>query len=233
MNRIISTLILALTLFAAIGTAETATKREKLTTTIINSEYVLEEIMTRPDLAIPASILQEAKALIITINYRGSFFFGAQGGSGVILAKNPATGDWAVPGFVTSGGANFGLQFGIKEMDTIYVIMDDQTLRKAVTGRFDLAADAAAVIGPKGRHVVANEDSDYQNANILVYSTAKGLFAGVAVKAGWLAPDTKANKHFYQTEYKTPEIIFSDWFQKPAEAKALFQRVNYYKDGGR
>jgi len=233
MNRSIRISSLAIAFLSAFCLADAATKREKLTTTIVNAEYVLEEIMTRPDLAIPASILKEAKGLVITMSYRGGFFFGAQGGSGVLLAKHPTTGDWGVPGFMTSGGANFGLQIGLKELDTIYVIMDDQTLRKAVTGRFDLSADAAAVIGPKGSYAEANEDSDYKNANILVYTTTKGLFAGVAVKAGWLAPDTKGNKTFYETEYKTPEIIFSDWFTQPKEATALFQRVNYYMNGGR
>ncbi len=211
---------------------EAKPKREKLALRIVHGEYALEEIMARSDTAIPATVLQDAKGIILTVSYRGSFLVGGHGGNGVLIAKNPITGQWTVPAFMKTGGANFGLQAGVKELDTIYVIMDDSTLRKAYTGRFDLGADASAVAGPAG--VVSEASgSDYNKANILVYTTAKGLYAGVAVKAGWISPDNKSTKFFYQTDYSTPEIILSDWFEMPREANPLVARLNYYMNGGR
>lgn len=225
----ISTIALAFVL--AVG-AFAAPKREHLVTRIVNSEYALEEIMAKSETKIPASILQQAKGIIITVNYRGGFMLGGHAGRGVLVVKNPLTGQWGVPAFVSSGGANFGLQFGVKELDTIYVIMDDATVRKAYTGRFDLAADAAAVAGPVGVLNEANEGKDYKSANILVYTTTKGLFAGVAVKAGWVKPDNVATKAFYNTEYNAPEVVSSDWFDRPIEVKNLLNRINYYTRGG-
>ncbi len=232
MNRTIRTLTIALALPILIGAAFAAPKRENLVRRIVNSEYALEEIMAKRETQIPAPILEQAKGVIITLNYRGGFMLGGHAGRGVLVAKNLLNGEWGVPAFVSTGGANLGFQLGVKEIDTVYVIMDDATVRKAYTGRFDLGADAAAVAGPKGVRTEANESDDYKNANILVYTTTKGLFAGVSVKAGWVKPDNSATKIFYNTHYNAPEIVLSDWFDLPREAQALINRLNYYTGGG-
>lgn len=231
MNRIFRILTLALSLAIGLG-AIAAPKRSQLVTRIVNSEYALEEIMAKKETAIPASIFEQAKGIILTVNYRGGFMLGGHAGRGVLLVKNPRNGQWGVPAFVSTGGANFGFQFGIKEIDNVFMIMDDETVRKAYTGRFDLSADAAAVAGPIGVLSEANEGKDYKNANILVYTTTKGLFAGVAVKAGWVKPDNVATKVFYNTEYNAPEIVSSDWFERPPEAQSLINRIHYYTKGG-
>ncbi|MDQ8203529.1 lipid-binding SYLF domain-containing protein [Pelagicoccus sp. SDUM812003] len=232
MKQINRLALLCIGLIIAVS-ASAAPKRERLVERIVTGEYVLEEIMADPATAIPAEILQDAKGIIFTLNYRGGILIGGHAGNGVLIAKNPITDEWGVPAFVKTGGANIGLQLGLKEFDAIYVIMDLDTLRGAYTGRFDLGADAAAVAGPISRSSEARSDEDYKNAKILVYTTKKGLFAGVSVKAGWVAPDTKATQFFYNTNYKLPEIVMSDWFEVPREARALLQRLNYYTEGGR
>ncbi len=222
---------LGFVLFAAALNA--APKREKLVDRIVAGEYVLEEIMADPATAIPADILQDAQGIIFTLNYRGGIMIGGHAGNGVLIAKNPLTDEWGVPAFVKTGGANIGLQLGVKEFDAVYVIMDLDTVRKAYTGRIDFGADAAAVAGPLESSSEARQSEDYKNAKILVYSNKKGLFAGVAVKAGWVSPDNRATQAFYNTDYNMPEIVLSDWFELPVEANALLQRLNYYTGGGR
>ncbi|MBC2606457.1 lipid-binding SYLF domain-containing protein [Pelagicoccus albus] len=215
------------------ATTQAAPKREKLVENIVNGEYVLEEIMANPETAIPADILKDAKGIIFTLNYRGGFMVGGHAGNGILIAKNPITDEWGVPAFVRTGGANIGLQLGVKEFDAVYVIMDLDTVRKAYTGRFDFGADAAAVAGPLESSREARQNVDFKNAKILVYSNKKGLYAGVSVSAGWVAPNNKGTKFFYDTDYNMPEIVMSDWFELPVEAKALLQRLNFYTDGGR
>ena len=233
MNQTIRLAFAFLGLAIASG-ASAKQNREKLVDSIVTGEYVLEEVMANPETAIPAAILQDAKGIILTVNYRaGLLYVGANGGNGILIAKNPITSEWGVPAFVRTGGANLGLQLGVKEFDTIYVIMDTDTVRKAYSGRFDLGADAAAVAGPLYKASEARQSHDYRDAKILVYTTKKGLFAGVAVKAGWVAPKNKATQFFYNTDYKMPEVVLSDWFELPPEATALLQRLNYYTDGGR
>src|SRR5690606_19631345 len=107
------------------------------------------------------------------------------------------------------------------------------TVRDAYSGRFDLGADAAAVAGPISRTSESRQDIDYQTAKILVYTDKKGLYAGVAIKAGWVAPNTKSTQALYNTSYSIPEIVLSDWFELPQEAQDLLQRLNYYTEGGR
>ncbi|EDY83724.1 hypothetical protein VDG1235_3351 [Verrucomicrobiia bacterium DG1235] len=215
------------------ASSDAAPKREKLVDRIVSGEYVLEEIMADPATSIPAEILQDAQGIIFTLNYRGGFMVGGHAGQGILIAKNPITNEWGVPAFVRTGGANIGIQLGLKEFDAVYVIMDLDTVRKAYTGRIDFAADAAAVAGPLESSSEAQQNIDYKNAKILVYSNKKGLYAGVAVKAGWVSPNNKATKFFYNTDYNMPEIVLSDWFELPAEANALLQRLNYYTEGGR
>lgn len=215
------------------ASSNAAPKREKLVDRIVAGEYVLEEIMADPATAIPADILQDAQGIIFTLNYRGGFMLGGHAGNGILIAKNPLTDEWGVPAFVKTGGATIGLQLGVKEFDAVYVIMDLDTMRKAYTGRFDFGADAAAVAGPLESSRESRQSIDYKNAKILVYSNKKGLFAGVAVKAGWVSPDNRATQAFYSTDYNLPEIVMSDWFELPVEANALLQRLNYYTDGGR
>ena len=208
-------------------------KREKLINTLVAAEYVLQEVMRQPETAIPAQILQDAKGIILTVNYRGGILIGGHGGYGILIAKNPLNQQWGPPGFVKTGGANLGVQLGVKEFDSIFVIMDGDTVRKAYSGRFDFGADAAAVAGPVFRSSESRQSDDYAQAKILVYTSKKGLFAGVAVKAGWVSPNNRATQFFYDTEYNMPEIVLSDWFDVPTEATALMQRLNYYTDGGR
>lgn len=210
-----------------------APKREKLVNRLVSGEYVLEEIMADPETAIPSDILQDAQGIIFTLNYRGGFMLGGHAGSGILIAKNPITEEWGVPAFVSTGGANIGFQLGVKEFDAVYVIMDLDTVRKAYTGRIDFGADAAAVAGPLESSSESRQNIDYKNAKILVYSNKKGLYAGVSLKAGWVSPNNKATKFFYNTDYNMPEIVLSDWFELPVEANALLQRLNYYTDGGR
>ncbi len=230
MNRIFRTLTVTLALAIGAGTLFAAPKRENLAT------HHQWRVCPRRNHGKAgdensASILQQAKGIILTLNYRAGFMLGGHGGRGVLVAKNPLNGKWSVPAFVSTGGANFGFQIGAKEVDTIYVIMDEATVRRAYTGRFDLSADAAAVAGPVGVLSEKNESDDYKNANILVYTTTKGLYAGVSVKGGWVKPDNTATKVFYNTEYNAPEIVLSDWFELPREAKALINRINYYTAG--
>ncbi len=233
MNHTTRFAIVCLSLVFALTANAKKPTREKLANRIVTAEYVLEEVMANPDTAIPSAILQDAHGIILTVNYRGGFFVGGHGGQGILIAKNPITKKWGVPAFVKTGGANLGIQFGLKEFDAVYIIMDLDAVRKAYTGRFDLSADAAAVAGPLYRSKEAHQSIDYKNAKLLVYTSKKGLFAGVALKAGWISPSNKATQTFYNTDYKLPEIVMSDWFELPIEATALLQRLNYYTEGGR
>jgi lipid-binding SYLF domain-containing protein len=167
-------------------------------------------------------VLRQAKGIILVHQFRAGLIFGGQGGSAVLVARIPQTGNWNVPVFLDPGGVNFGLQAGVKEMNTVFLLMTDEAVQAAYSGRFKFGVDAAAVAGPRSTDA---ERFDLFKASVLVYNSYGGLFAGAAVKSGWLAPFDRANREFYGTTHSTPEIALGTWFQVPSEAQPVLARI--------
>ncbi|MEZ5275689.1 MAG: lipid-binding SYLF domain-containing protein [Opitutaceae bacterium] len=199
---------------------------EKLADRMTTAEYVLELIMMNAETTIPREILRQAKGIIILNQYRGGLIFGGQGGTGVMVIRIPQTGQWGTPGFVTAGQASFGLQAGYTEVNNIYLLMSDDAVTRAYTGRFNVGVDAKAVAGPVGKNT---ENFDLFKAEVLVYSAASGLFAGATVKGGWVSVDDKANKAFYNTNYSSPEVLLSTWLRVPPPAQPLMARLRAFE----
>jgi len=199
---------------------------EKLAGRLTTAEWVLETIMVDARSTIPRNLLRQAKGIIILNQYRAGFIFGGQGGNGVLIIRNPQTGKWGVPGFMTAGQASFGLQVGYTEVNNIYLLMTDEAVSKAYSGRFDIGVDAKAVAGPVGKNA---ENFDLFRAEVLAYTASSGLFAGATVKGGWVSVDAKANRAFYNTTYSSPEILLSTWFRLPPPAQPLMARMSAYE----
>ncbi|MGH8019869.1 MAG: lipid-binding SYLF domain-containing protein, partial [Opitutaceae bacterium] len=202
--------------------------RDQLIEKLISCEYSLEVVMSDPETAIPAEVLREAKGVVLVHQYRAGFIIGGQGGSAVLVARNPQSGKWGVPVFLDPGGINFGLQAGVKEINSVFLLMSEQAVTMAYSGRFDIGADAVAVAGP---NAVERERFDLFNAPVLVYSSSGGLFAGASFKTAWLAPFDRANRELYNTTHATPEIALSTWFQPPPEAQSLLTRLRAAEGG--
>lgn len=213
-------LLSAATLFATQLCAEPAkSKRDDLVTRVETCEAILQEFMYRPDTAIPASVLQRARAIVILNQFKGGIFFGVKDGYGVMLAKKP-DGRWSLPVLISAGETSFGLQLGAQSVETILVITDDATPHLLFNRRFNVGVDAKAVAGPK----VAEAEIDNRpliDAPVLVYSKSAGLFAGTTVRAGYLSRNDDANRILYDTQYTMPELLYSDWVSPPAEVRPL------------
>jgi SH3 domain-containing YSC84-like protein 1 len=218
----------ALTAVFALATsglqAAKKTYREQLAEKLASCEYSFDVVMSKPDSSVPPKALREAKGIVIIHQYRVGLIFGGQGGSAVMMARNPQNGTWGPPVFLDPGGVNFGLQAGAKEINMIFLLMSDEAVRMAYTGRWETGADATAVAGPRSAEV---ENYDLFKAPVLIYSSFGGLFAGASVKTGWLRPNDRANRELYQTKSSTPEIVMSPWFADkiPAEVRGIYNRV--------
>ncbi|HVU24044.1 MAG TPA: lipid-binding SYLF domain-containing protein [Opitutus sp.] len=199
--------------------AAAAPTRAECVTRVLSCEAILREFQANPEYAVPASVLQQAKALIIVNQFKAGFFFGVKEGYGVIMVKKPG-GRWSLPVLISAGEASFGLQIGAKAVETVLVITDEHTPRLLFNTHFNVGVDAKAVIGPKGAEVERNNQS-IVSAPVLVYSKSKGLFAGATVKAGFLSRDDKANFALYDTQYRLPELLYSDWVQPIPEVTPL------------
>jgi len=222
MKRFLS--IVLITLFATTAIqAERALSRDDYVTRFESCEAILREFMEDPRYAIPQAVLREAKAIIITNQFKAGFFFGLKDGYGVILAKR-ADGTWSNPGMLNAGEASFGLQAGGTAIETVYILTDEATPRILYKGRFNIGVDAKAVAGPKAAEAERITRS-MLDTPVLVYAKNKGLFAGVSVRGGWLQANNNAIRSYYNTRYTLPELLQGDWVPSQPETNHLVEFV--------
>jgi lipid-binding SYLF domain-containing protein len=222
MKKLLSWFLFA---FVALGAARAASQslRDEYVTRIETCEAILQEFQSNPETAVPASVLQRARAIIIVNQFKAGFFFGVKDGYGVVLAKK-ANGRWSVPVIIAAGEASFGLQIGAKSVETVMVVTDDQTPRLLFKERFNVGVDAKAVAGPHEAERT-QENHPIIDAPILVYTKSKGLYAGATVKVGYLSRADPANFTLYHTQYTLPELLYSDWVQPVPEVVPLMNYV--------
>lgn len=203
-------LSLFLVLAAALAVrADAEANRYRFIDRVETCEAILRELQADPARAIPAEVLQRAKGIVITSQFRVGFLIGLREGYGTILVKKPG-GKWSIPVVVRAGEASLGLQLGGARVETVYVLMDERTPRQLFEGRFNIGVDAAAVAGPRGREV-AKSNRELLNVPVLVYTAHKGLFAGATVKSGYINRNDAVNRAFYDRDYDMPELLYGDF----------------------
>ena len=222
MKKLLS-LFIALVLAASLR-ADSAQDRERFVKRMETCEAILREFQADPARAIPAEVLHRAKALVITTQFKGGIILGFQEGFGTILVKK-SNGRWSIPVVVRAGEASLGLQLGGSSVESIYVLMDDETPRQLFEGRFNIGVDAAAVAGPRAADVEKSNQL-LLNGPVLVYTNKKGLFAGATVKSGYITRSDAVNRAFYALDYDLPELLYGNFVNPiPAEVKPLMDYV--------
>ena len=167
---------------------------------------VFGEIMAAEDKSIPGTILNKASGIaIFPSTIKAGFVVGGMRGRGIISARG-ANG-WSAPAFLTLTGGSFGLQIGGQAADIILVIDGDRGLQNLVSNQFKIGADASIAAGPVGRDAQAATDIQLR-AQILSYSRARGLFAGVTINGSTIRQDLDANQRFYGSRLTTRQIVF-------------------------
>ena len=172
-----------------------ADDREKSIDRVDNAGTILNEIMSAPDSGIPEEILSSAKCVAVVPSLlKGGFGFGGAYGKGVASCRTDK--GWSAPAFFSMKGGSFGLQIGGEAVDLVMVIMNDQGMNALLKSKFELGADASAAAGPVGRH--ASGDTDWQmRAQILTYSRARGVFAGLTLKGSVVTQGKDDTRAFY------------------------------------
>ena len=140
--------------------------------------------------------LRQAKGGLIFPNlYKGAFFFGAEGGSGVLMAKG--TNDrWSYPAFYFMGSGSFGLQIGAQSAEVMLIIMTKRGLNAVLKQKVKLGADVNAAIGPYGVGAKAGTTVNL-GADILAYSINQGAFAGFSFEGAVIYPRSEFTADYY------------------------------------
>jgi SH3 domain-containing YSC84-like protein 1 len=192
-----------------------------------SSAVVFREIMATPDKGIPQDLLDKAYCVVIVPGLKkAAFVIGGQYGKGVVLCRKTGGVGWGAPAAIRVEGGSFGFQIGGSSTDVIMLIMNDSGMKKLERSKFTLGADASVAAGPVGRTAEADTDA-YLNAEILTYSRAKGLFAGVALNGATLRPDKDDNQVLYGKPLETQAIVMTA-MQPPAAAHALIDQLDRY-----
>jgi lipid-binding SYLF domain-containing protein len=174
---------------------------------IADATTVFSEIMGADDRAIPASILGKAEGLaVFPSTIKAGFVVGGMRGRGVLSARGES-GTWSAPAFLTLTGGSIGLQIGGQATDLVLVIMNRRGLENLVRNQFKVGADASVAAGPVGRDAQASTDIQMR-AQILSYSRARGVFAGVSINGSTIREDADANARFYGKRYGTKQLVF-------------------------
>lgn len=167
---------------------------------------VFGEIMGAEDKSIPSAILGKAEGIaIFPDTVKAGFIVGGMRGRGILSVRS-ASG-WSAPAFMTLTGGSVGLQIGGQAADIILVINDRRGLENLVRNQFKIGADASVAAGPVGRDAQAATDIQLR-AQILSYSRARGLFAGVTINGSTIRQDVDANERFYGRRLETKQIVF-------------------------
>jgi SH3 domain-containing YSC84-like protein 1 len=172
------------------------------------SSEVIHASLDAPDKGIPSEVLSSAKCIVVIPHLvKGGFIFGAEHGRGVASCRTSE--GWSAPAFVSVGGGNWGLQIGVEGVDVIMLVMNDQGFQHMLTSKFELSGDASAAAGPVGRHASAGTDWK-MNTEVLTYSRARGLFAGITLNGAVLEPDDDSTRAIYGREVPFRSILSGD-----------------------
>jgi SH3 domain-containing YSC84-like protein 1 len=156
---------------------------------------------------------------------KAAFVVGGQYGKGFAICRRRHMG-WGAPAAIKVEGGSFGFQIGGSSTDVVMLIMNEHGMNQLEKSKFTLGADASIAAGPVGRTAAANTDA-YMSAEILSWSRAKGVFAGIALNGASVRPDPDANDQLYGKRLDSREILMTS-MQPPAAAHRLTAELNRY-----
>ena len=184
-----------------VASAAWSETREEVQNRMDNATTVLHEIMGAPDKGVPEEVLEHAKCVaVVPRMIKAGLVFGGENGRGVATCRT-ANG-WSAPAFFAITGGNWGLQIGVEGVDLVMVYQGDNGMQRLLSSNFQLGADASAAAGPVGRHASANTDWKL-DTEVLTYSRAKGVFAGLTLTGANLRRDDDSMDAFYGHDVST------------------------------
>jgi SH3 domain-containing YSC84-like protein 1 len=215
--------VLALAIAFPLAAADSKKETERLE----NCGLVLKEILDIPD-DIPQDLLDKAECVIVYPSVlKAAFVIGGSYGRGAMTCRTGEhfTGPWSAPTMMALEGGSVGFQIGGQATDFVLLVMNDRGAHSILKSKVKLGADASAAAGPVGRNASAETDVTMR-AEILTYSRARGLFAGISLAGSSVRPDNDANARIYGKKVEAESIIFKGAVAVPPAAQKLISLLN-------
>jgi len=194
---------------------------------VANAGTVMKEILNIPD-DIPQSVIDKADCVVVLPSVlKFAIGIGGSYGRGVMTCRGGEDfkGPWGAPTMMALEGGSFGLQLGGQATDFVLLLMSPRSAKSILNSKVKLGGDVSAAAGPVGRNASAETDVTMR-AEILSYSRARGLFAGISLAGSTLRADNDANKSLYGKELSAQDIVFKGAVAAPASAKLLLAELN-------
>jgi lipid-binding SYLF domain-containing protein len=193
---------------------------------IANSSAVLAETLNVPD-NIPRDLLDKARCVVVMPSVlKAAFIVGGGYGRGTMVCRTGKdfSGPWGAPAMYALEGGSIGFQIGGEATDFVFLIMNDRGANSLLHSKVKLGADASIAAGPVGRTAAADTDA-YMRSEILSYSRARGVFAGISLEGSTLRPDNKANRDLYGRSVTAAQITKESEVQAPSIASHLIAQL--------
>ncbi len=188
---------------------------------------VAKEIMDIPD-DIPQNVIDKADCVVVMPSViKGAFIVGASYGRGLMTCRSGENfqGPWGAPTMMALEGGSFGFQIGGQATDFVLLLMNDRAASSILSSKVKLGGDASVAAGPIGRTASAETDVTMR-AEVLSYSRARGIFAGVSLSGSTLRPDNDGNEALYGKPLDAKDIVLKGVVPAPACAATLLATLN-------
>src|SRR5581483_781896 len=173
------------------------------------------------DRSIPQDLLDKAVCIVLVPGLKkAAFGFGGKYGRGFAVCRKQGDAGWGPPGAVRVEGGSFGFQIGVSSTDVVLLVMNERGMKRLLTSKFTLGGDASVAGGPVGRTASAQTDA-LMTAEILSWSRARGVFAGISLEGATLRNDVDENEALYGKRYENKDVLTSSLAPPEAAAKLL------------
>jgi lipid-binding SYLF domain-containing protein len=209
--------------------ADDKSDKAKVDDRLHDSGEVMKEIINIPD-DIPQDLLDKADCVIVIPSVvKGAFIVGASYGRGAMTCRSgdDFQGPWGAPTLMALEGVSFGFQIGGQATDFVLLVMNTRGASSILSSKVKLGGDASAAAGPVGRNAQADTDVTMR-AEVLTYSRARGLFAGISLDGSTLRPDNDANDLAYGSRIDSKDIVLHGKVPIPDAAKLLIETLNQH-----
>ena len=219
--------ILSTAVLLTAGTVWAEDDLSKVTERLREARTMFHEIMDAKDKSIPQDLLDRAYCVALIPGLKhGGFIVGAQYGKGFLMCRQTG-GGWRGPASVRIEGGSFGLQIGAGETDLILLVMNKSGAEKMTHSEFKLGGKAEVMAGPVGRSAQADTDA-FMRAEMLGYSRARGVFAGIELEGSTIREDSSDNRALYGRNISNHDILFEPGLKVAPAGAALARELNRY-----
>jgi len=219
-----SILLAVVPFFAEVASASDQTKDDDR---LRNCGTVLKEILDVPD-NIPQDLLDKADCVVVFPSVlKAAFIVGGSYGRGAMSCRKGENfkGPWGFPTMMALEGGSFGFQIGGQATDFVLLVMNESGASGILSSKVKLGADASVAAGPVGRDASADTDVTLR-AEILSYSRARGLFAGISLEGSTIRPDNGDNRRVYGRKIPARSIVLSGAVAVPPAAEQLISTLD-------